>query len=291
VKIPGESIGLILFLIGAALALAVAPMAMAQSAGDSVKEQLRRAFDRTFHQPGVRLMDLRVSRGGRVVAHRRFEMAHRTDPDGSRSLIRFVAPVYLRGHALLIVGSDDDGPSDTWVYQPEERRPRRAGTSQNGDSFYGRDVALEDLERTRWDRWRIAAWLPVEESGEDCLVADAWPPPESQYGRLRIWVATRVDGVLRIDFFARGKDGTRAGAQPLKRLRTNLSNAVDEHGFLRFQRILVEQIGRDARTELVIERIAIDPAISASLFSAMRLEREGEGLFDLAERHARDAGR
>ena len=288
-KIPGESIGLILFLIGAALALAVAPMAMAQSAGDTAKEQLRRAFDRTFHQPGVRLMDLRVLRDGRVVAHRRFEMAHLTDPDGSRSLIRFVAPEYLRGHALLIVGSGEDS-SDTWIYQPEERRPRRAGTAQKGDSFYGSDLALEDLERTRWERWRIAAWLPVEESGEACLVADAWPPPESQYGRLRIWVATRVDGVLRIDFFARGEAGTRAGVQPLKRLRTNLSEAVDEHGYLQFQRIVVEQVGRDARTELAIERIAIDPAISPSLFSAMRLEREGEGLFELAERHARDAG-
>ncbi len=289
-KLPGESIGLILFLIGAGLALVVAPMAMAQSAGGAAKAQLRRAFDRTFHPPGVRLIDLRVLRGERVVAHRRFEMAHRSDPASSRSLIRFVAPEYLRGHALLIVDSQE-GPSDTWVYQPEERRPRRAGTSQKGDSFYGSDLALEDLERTRWDRWRIEAWLPVEEGGEACLVADAWPPPESQYGRLRIWIATRVEGVLRIDFFARGEDGTRAGAQPLKRLRTELADAVDEHGFLQFRRFAIEQVGRDARTELAIERIAIDPAISKSIFSAMRLEREGEGLFELAERHARDAGR
>jgi hypothetical protein len=289
-KLTGESIALMLFLIGTALALSMAPKAMAQPAAEAAKAQLRRTFDRTFHQPGVRLIELRVFRGERVVALRRFEMAHRADPAGSRSLVRFVAPDYLRGHALLIV-DPEDGPNDIWIYQPEERRPRRVGNSQKGDSFYGSDLALEDLERTRWDRWRIAAWIPVDEDGEACLVADAWPPPDSQYGRLRIWIATRIDGVLRIDFFARGDEGAQASARPLKRLRADLGDAVEEHGFLRFRRIVIEQIGRDARTELVTERIAIDPTIASSLFSAMRLEREGEGLFDLAERHARGTKR
>lgn len=289
-KLPGDSIALMLFLIGTSLALFLAPVAMAQSAADTARAQLRRAFDRTFHQPGVRLVELRVFRGERVVAHRRFEMAHRSDPAGAQSLVRFVAPDYLRGHALLIV-DPEEGPNDIWVYQPEERRPRRVGSAQKGDAFYGSDLALEDLERTRWDRWRIAGWIPIDEDGEACLVADAWPPPDSQYGKLRIWIATRIDGVLRIDFFARGDEGTRAGARPLKRLRVDLADAVEEHGFLRFRRIAVEQVGRDARTELVIERIAIDPTIASSIFSAMRLEREGEGLFDLAERHARESER
>ena len=289
-KLPGESIAVMLFLIGSALALLLAPMAMAQSAAEAAIAQLRRAFDRTFHQPGVRLVELRVSRGERVVAQRRFEMAHRADPAGSRSLVRFVAPDYLRGHALLVVDSED-GADDIWIYQPEERRPRRIGSSQKGDAFYGSDLAFEDLERTRWDRWRISAWVPTEEDGEPCLVADAWPTPDSQYGRLRIWIATRVDGVLRIDFFGPGEEGTRAGARPLKRLRADLADAVEDQGYLRLRRIVIEQIGRDARTELVIERIAIDPAIAASVFSAMRLEREGEGLFDLAERHARETRR
>ncbi len=289
-KLPGESIAVVLFLVGSALALVMAPIAMAQSATDAARVQLRRAFERTFHQPGVRLIELRVSRGGRVVALRRFELAHRSDRASSRSLIRFVAPDYLRGHALLIV-DPEDGPSDTWIYQPEERRPRRVGSAQKGDSFYGSDLAIEDLERTRWDRWRIEAWIPVEEDGEVCQVADVWPPPESQYGRLRIWIATRVDGVLRIDFFARGDEGTRAGAEPLKRLRADFEDVVEDHGFLRFRGFSIQQIGREARTELAIERIAIDPSIASSLFSTTRLEREGEDLFDLAERHAREAAR
>lgn len=289
-KLPGESIAMMLFLIGSALALGFAPMAMAKSSSDAAKAQLRRAFERTFHQPGVRLIDLRVFRSERVVAHRRFELAHRSDRSGSRSLIRFVAPDYLRGHGLLIVDREA-GSSDTWIYQAEERRPRRVGNAQKGDAFYGSDLAMEDLERTRWERWRIDGWIPVEEDGEPCQVADAWPPPESQYGRLRIWIATRVEGVLRIDFFARGDNGTRAGAEPLKRLRTDFSGAVEDHGFLRFPGMTMQQIGRDARTELAIERISIDPAIAPSLFSTMRLEREGEALFDLAERHARGADR
>lgn len=288
-KLPGESVALVLFLIGAALALLSAPMALAQSAGDAARGQLQRAFDRTFHQPGVRLVELRVSRGQRVVARRLFEMAHRQEHASSRSLVRFLAPEYLRGHALLIVNTRES-LSDTWLYQPEEGRPRRIGTAQKSDSFYGSDLSLEDLEPMRWERWQIAAEMPADEAGESCLVINAWPPPESQYGRLRIWIATRVDGVLRIDFFGRGATEPRSDPEPVKRLRADLSDAREEHGFLNLRRIAIEQLGRDARTDLTIERMAIDPQIPSSLFSAPRLEREGESLFELATRYAQEEG-
>jgi len=290
VKLPGDSIALIVFLLGSALALAAAPLATAQSAGSSARAQLRRAFDRTFHQPGVRLIELRVSRSGRVVALRRFEMGYRRDAAGSRSLVRFLAPPYLRGHALLIV-EPEKGSGDLWMYQPEERRSRRVGNAQKGDSFYGSDLSLEDLERVRWERWKLSAGVPAEESGEACRIIDAWPPPDSQYGRLRVWIATRVDGVLRIDFFGRGAEATRTGAVPVKRIRVELDGAADESGFLKVRRMNIEQVGRDASTQVEIERMAIDPEISSDLFSAMRLEREGEDLFDLAERHAREPTR
>lgn len=286
----GDSIARVLLLLGAALASTPPLVATAQPVNDTTRAQLRRAFERTFHQPGVRLIELRVFRGERVVALRRFEMAHRRDLEGSRSLVRFLAPSYLRGHALLIVDSEA-GSSDIWMYQPEERRPRRVGNAQKGDSFYGSDLSLEDLERVRWEHWNLSATETGEEAGEDCRVVDAFPPADSQYGRLRIWIATRIDGVLRIDFFGRGVESTRIGTEPRKRIRVDLERAADEQDFLRVHRMTIEQIGRTARTELGIVRMAIDPEISSDLFSTMRLEREGEDLFDLAERHAGEAAR
>ena len=89
---------------------------------------LRDAFERTLHAPGVRSVELRVHRGGQLVSRRAFDVAYRRDAEQARSLLRFTAPSYLRGHALLVLETPD-GVSDTWLYQAEERRPRRVGTA------------------------------------------------------------------------------------------------------------------------------------------------------------------
>lgn len=298
-RMAGDWAALAVFAVGASLALGWAPVVLGASAAgaahgpgpDAIRARLERAFERTFQPPGVRRIALRVARNGREVAWRVFELAHRREGRGARSRMRFVEPDYLRGHALLIVDDGEGQPPDTWLYLPEERRPRRVGGTQRGDAFYGSDLSYEDLERPDWAQWRVAARTSVPEGGLDCLVVDAWPPPASQYGRLRIWLATAPAGVARIDFFGRAGARPEADEAPVKRLRADLAGVAEEHGFLRVERIAVEAVGRDARTELAVERIAIDPGIAAEVFSARGLEREGEDLFQLAERHARGSPR
>jgi hypothetical protein len=258
-----------------AAGLALAPRAV----GDAVDSGalLARAFERSFEQPGVRRVELRILRGGRTVARRVFDAAHRREGALGRTLLRFTAPDYLRGHALLVLDAGR-GRSDAWLYQPEEQRPRRVGTAQKADSFYGSDLTFEDLERPHWERWRIAPAGAAEEAGRSCRVVDATPPPDSQYARLRIWIDPLRAGVARIDFF---RD---AAGQPIKRLRVDLAAAPEERGFLRVGRLRMDQLGRDARTELVVTRMQIDPEVAARVFSAMRLEREGDELSEPSPR-------
>jgi hypothetical protein len=263
---------LVATLVCALLALA-APVARAQSEL-TPRDQLRQAFDRTFAQPGVRAIDLSVWRSGRLVARRSFEMALRREGAGSRTLVRFLEPEYLRGHALLVVHSET-GASDTWLYLPDERRARRVALAQKGDSFYGSDLALEDLERPDWPRWRAAPDGEEREGGAACNVLLAWPPEDSQYERIRAWIDRERRGVRRLDFFRRGEE------QPVKQLRVAIAGAPEEAGYLRVDSIEIEPAGRDGRTRLEIRRMEIDPNLADRVFSAARLEREGEGLFDL----------
>lgn len=279
------------FVLGVLLALGAAPPTLAAAGQEAARTRVERAFDRTFQQPGVRRVELRVVRSGREVARRSFELAHRREGRGARSLVRFVDPGYLRGHALLIVDGGDGEPPDTWLYQPEERRPRRIGATQKSDAFYGSDLSFEDLERPHWERWQVAERGAGEEAGAACLVLDAWPPPGSQYGRLRLWLATVSEAIARIDFYGHAGARPEAGERPQKRLRVELASVEPEQGFLRVRRIEVEALGRPGRTELVVERMTIDPAIATSVFSATRLERESEDLFGLAERHGRESSR
>jgi len=244
----------------------------------SDRDLLRDAFERTLHAPGVRSVELRVHRGGQLVSRRAFDVAYRRDAERASSLLRFTAPSYLRGHALLVLESPG-GVSDTWLYQAEERRPRRVGTSHKGDSFYGSDLSFEELEHQGFEHFALRRLSGAEEAGAACFVIEAIPQRASQYGRLVAWIDRARGGLARVDFY-RGRD-----AEPSKRLRIALAGAVEEAGFLRIEHMRIEQIGRDAWTDVETSRMEIDPAISAEVFSASLLEREGEDLYALVGRH------
>ena len=278
-KIPCDWVGLAVFAAAVALALAASPLALGGEPGEgngaALCDLMRRAFERTFQQPGVRSVELRIERNGQLVSHRAFDLAYRRDGAVARSLLLFTAPEYLRGNALLII--DRDGRSDTWLYQPEERRPRRVGAAQKSDAFYGSDLSLEDLELPHWERWRLAQRADEVEAGRACAVIEAVPELESQYARLLAWIDRERSGVARIDFYR------SLGREPVKRLRVPLADATEELGFLRIPHMEIEQIGRDARTRAEYTRMTIDPDLATRMFSALRLERAGSDLFDLAK--------
>ena len=105
------------------------------------------------------------------------------------------------------------------------------------------------------------------------------PQRDSQYGRIRLWMDRGRDAVARVDFYR----GTEAA--PMKRLAVAFDGAVDAQGFLWIRRMRVEQIGRDAWTDVETSRMEIDPSLSRELFSAAVLERESDDLYELAARH------
>ena len=278
-KIPCDWVALAVFATCVALALVASPLALGGepggSCGSPLCELMQRAFERTFQQPGLRSVELLVERGGQLVTRRAFDLAYRRDGELARSLLLFTAPEYLRGNALLII--DQGGSSDTWLYQPEERRPRRIGTAQKSDAFYGSDLSFEDLELPHWERWRLAQRADEVEAGRACAVIEAVPQLESQYAKLLAWIDRARSGVARVDFYR------SRGGEPVKRLRVPLADATEERGFLRIPRMELEQVGRDARTRAEYKRMAIDPELAANVFSALRLERAGFDLFDLAK--------
>jgi len=258
----------------------------AEDAGASARgdlDLLRSAFERTLHAPGVRSVELRVHRAGQLVSRRAFDVAYRRDPEQARSLLRFTAPSYLRGQALLVLESPE-GISDTWLYQAEERRPRRVGTAHKADSFYGSDLSFEELEHQRFAHFALHRLPDAEEAGLPCAIIEAVPQHESQYARLVVWIDLARTAVARIDFYR----GT--GSEPVKRLRVSLDRVVEESGYLRIETMRIEQVGRDAWTEVVTERMEIDPAISPDVFSAAFLEREGEDLYALVSRKSAVGG-
>jgi hypothetical protein len=237
---------------------------------------LQGAFDRMFNYPSVRSVSLRIHRGDRVT-ERAFEVAYKQVGDERRTLLRFSDPPYLRGTTLLVLEVPGAG-SDTWLYQPAWRRVRRVATSQKGDSFFGSDLSFEDLEHHDWSRWILRMLPAAEEQGQLCSRVEALPLDESHYGRIVAWIEPEQSALARVDFHRRA-DGPAQKSLVVSQKELALAGDVLLPG-----RIWFRQHGRDASTEVVFERVELDPEIADEIFSAARLEHTGRSLFGVVER-------
>jgi hypothetical protein len=272
-----------------AFAMAASLLAPAPAAADPPAEPaplaiLEDAFDRMFNYPSVRAVTLRIHRGGRPASVRRFDVAYAREGEHGRTLLRFTAPGYLRGTALLIL-EDPDGRNDVWIYQPALRRARRVAASHKADSFFGSDLSYEDLEHHAWRRFALRRGPDAVEQGRPCYVIDATPAADSQYSRVIAFVERERSALLRLDLYRGG------AAQPWKTLHVPAADIEEVDGRLQPRRMWMREEGRDAGTEVIFERTQAGIRLAREVFAAMRLDRTGEDLFELVERLRAKPGR
>jgi hypothetical protein len=270
------------WLLAASLLLAAdAGFAAEDAAAASPLAIVEGAFDRMFNYASVRSVTLRIHRGGRPAALRRFDVAYARSEGRGRTLLRFREPEYLRGSALLIL-EEPDGRSDVWIYQPALRRPRRIAAAHKGDAFFGSDLSYEDLEHHAWRRFSLTRRPDASLEGRPCFVVEATPPSDSQYSKAVAFVEQERLALLRLDLHRGGSE------RPVKSLVVAPGEIAEVDGVLAPRRMWMRQEGRDAATEVVFDRIRSGAPIASEVFAAMRLERSGEDLFALVERLRRE---
>jgi len=265
--------------LAAVLALGLAVASVGAAAADEpapAAEVLQDAFDRLFNYASVRRVRLRIHRGERVT-ERAFEVAYKRVAGRGSTLLRFSDPPYLRGTALLVLEAPGSR-SDTWLYQPAQRRVRRVSTGHKGDSFFGTDLTFEDLEHHDWSRWDVRALAPAERDGLWCRRIEARAQQDSQYERIVAWLEPERPLLVRVDFYP------RADRPPAKSLIVPAHEVEAVEGVWLPGRMWFLQAGRDASTEVVFERIERDPDLADEVFSAARLEHGARNLFQAAQR-------
>jgi hypothetical protein len=270
------------------LTVAGAPHAPAEILEDGVEPTplaiIQSAFDRVFNYPSVRSVTLRIHRSQSRVTFRSFDVVYKKVDGRGRTLLRFTEPEYLRGNALLII-EETDGRNDIWIYQPDQRRPRRVSASHKADPFYGSDLSFEDLEHHDWSRFQLQRLQNAREQVRACYVVEGHSAEDSQYSKMVAFVERERLALLRVDFFKAARD------RPIKSLILSPEEITEANGILKPERMWMRQNGRDAATEVVFERIQDDPEITNRVFSTMRLERSGQDLYKLVERLREEAAR
>ena len=270
------------------LAVAGAPHAPAEIVEDAVEPTplaiIQSAFDRIFNYPSVRSVTMRIHRSQSRVTFRSFDVVYKKIDGRGRTLLRFTEPEYLRDNALLII-EEPDGRNDIWIYQPDQRRPRRVSASHKADAFYGSDLSFEDLEHHDWSRYQLQRLPNAMEQGRACYVVEGRSAEDSQYSKMVAFIERERLALLRVDFFKTAAD------RPIKSLILSPDEITEANGILKPERMWMRQSGRDAATEVVFERIQDDPEITNRVFSSMRLERSGQDLYKLVERLRKEAAR
>ena len=178
-----------------------------------------------------------------------------------RAVLRFDRPADVRGTAMLMI-ENPNGPSDFYVFSPDERRVRRVSGRSSGGLF-GTDFSYDDFEN-----WRGFAKRSKSERLEDAVLAgrpvyvlSGTPAAgeDSSYERVTSYIDRETCVVLRIDSY-------QTGAKLRKVLRADPAS-IEQTGDVSIARALeLEDLLDGTRTRVAIDTIKLDVDLPDRLF-------------------------
>jgi hypothetical protein len=235
--------------------------ACAQDARSIIEESQRRARSGSQRYEGT----LEVIDASRKVSTKRWVYERLGSAGDSKAVLRFTAPPEVKGVALLI-HNHPDRASDQWMWTPAVQRERRIALQDRKTRFFGTDFTFEDLEERDVNRstYRMLGEEPI--AGELCWKIESTPKPEarSQYTLLYIWIRRADYVAAQIDGFQRGR--------VVRRIR--YSDIQNVQKIWTARRIEVEDLTRNSRTVLKLEKLEYDVSLPADLFTLQALRRE-----------------
>ena len=182
--------------------------------------------------------------------------------DGLRRIVvRFDRPPEMRGTAMLMIESAT-GPSDFYVWSPDERRVRRvSGRSNSG--LFGTDFSYDDFENWRtFQKHGHAERLPdATVEGRPVYVVQSAPAQgeESSYERVVTSVDRETCVVLKIESYEPGGRLRKVlHADPAKVQRVgelSIAGALE-----------LEDVVDQTRTRVALDQIALDTPLPDGRF-------------------------
>ena len=248
-------------LVGAALLLAPA-LALAQAAADPLAEAqacARRNLPRASLE--MRATFTKVDRVGGERASRAKVIGKKLGDGLQRAVVRFDRPTDVRGTAMLMI-ENPNGPSDFYVFSPDERRVRRISGRSSGGLF-GTDFSYDDFENWRGFAKRSKSErLPdAVEAGRSVYVLSGTPAPEdgSSYERVVSYVDRETCVVVRINSY-------EPGAKLRKILRADPASVEQTGDVWIATAIELEDVLDGTRTRVSIDSIRLDVDIPDRMF-------------------------
>jgi hypothetical protein len=199
---------------------------------------------------------VKVDRVGGERKSRASVLGKKFDDGLRRIVLHFDRPAEMRGTAMLMIESAT-GPSDFYVWSPDERRVRRiAGRSDRG--LFGTDFSYDDFENWRtFQKHGHAERLPdatVAERRVYVLENAAAPGEESSYERVVTSIDQETCVVLEVDSYEPGgklRKVMRADPAKVQRVgELSMAGALE-----------LEDVIDQTRTRVVLDQIKLDTPV------------------------------
>jgi hypothetical protein len=242
---------------------------------------LDRAFQNLYADDYVQGLWLKTrARGGSEMA-RQLQITRKQSERPGKAMVRFLAPYAVR-HTAILVLENEDASDDQYVFLPAAQRTIHLSSGQRADSFFGTDLAYEDLEPKYASDYDVTALGRDRFGNLDCARVEIRPRAgfESTYDHLVSCIEPERAIMLWTDFHRRGRLWKRLEIAP-----EDVRPVEDR--FIPF-RMVMSTPGRRSETEILTESYELRPRIPEELFSVFNLElgdarRDRERSADAAE--------
>ncbi len=211
-----------------------------------------------------------VDRSGAQSASRAELLWRKPDAEPTRILLRVSEPARTAGTALLIIDRAAEDP-EFFVRLPEMREVKRIRSRRLRGPVLGTDFSYEDLQRLRepLDRAELelagTAWI----DGEPAWLLETIPGKggASEYSRVLTYVDQASCLPLRIDLFERGVGGEDRLRKRLDASRSELRPAAGSPDVLIPHEFVMQDLRRETRTVVRIERFEASLDLPAEHFT------------------------
>ena len=180
----------------------------------------------------------------------------------SKSMLRFTAPVELKGVALLIV-SHPDGSTDQWMWTPAVDRERRIAMQDRSSRFFGTDFSFEDLQERDPAQFEYKLLGDESVDGAVCWKIESKPKKSqsSQYTSSTFWIRKDNYVIVQIDNYSRDK--------LVRKIR--YGDIVKQNNIWTPRKIEVLDAARNSRTFLKIDKLEYNLPLKPERFTVEAL--------------------
>ncbi len=180
-----------------------------------------------------------------------------------RSLIKFLAPATVEGTAFLAL--EENGESDMYLYMPALGSERRIAGSQRNSNFVGSDFTYNDLAIIGGGNYNSDYKSKILEIRDDIYKLELIPIDEDiDYKYVYMWVNSEKWYSIKMEFYS-------SNGELNKLLNTGKINEVN--GYLTFEEIIMEDVKKGSKTEIVLNNVTYDLELDDNLFTVRNMKR------------------